>query len=285
MTTHITLWWVQNYEVVIITAQTLKSLMFYIKVGVNNQSAIYIRNFSYGAYYWISHWTCNMEQKNQFYNLLDDHISKLNKNKKSKFVIDQETYDKVLSALLLPKGSKCPDGASFKFWSNQHFKTEQIGENQLVYCKKKSCPVTTKNNIFNTIFQCHQRVGHSGHTRTYDEVKSNYSWIPRVAIELFLQTCQGCQVRVPLKKPKSAKPIISLGFLTWVQADLIDMTSRPDGEMKWILHVRDHFTKYSWTFPLTSKRAVEVAEKLTTLFCMFGPPHILQEISWRFTSN
>ena len=77
-----------------------------------------------------------MEQKNQFYKLLDDQISKLNKNKKSKFVIDQETYDKVLSALLLPKGSKCPDGASFKFWSNQHFKTEQIGENQLVYCKK-----------------------------------------------------------------------------------------------------------------------------------------------------
>ena len=65
-----------------------------------------------------------MEQKNQFYNLLDDHISKLNKNKKSKFVIDQETYDKVLSALLLPKGSKCPDGASFKFWSNQLEPTE-----------------------------------------------------------------------------------------------------------------------------------------------------------------
>ena len=100
-------------------------------------------------------------------------------------------------------------------------------------------------------------------------------------IELFLQTCQGCQVRVPLKKPKSAKPIISLGFLTRVQADLIDMISRPDGEMKWILHVRDHSTKYSWTFPLTSKRAVEVAEKLTTVFCMFGPPRILQSNNGR----
>ena len=42
-----------------------------------------------------------MEQKNQFYKLLDDQISKLNKNKKSKFVIDQETYDKVLSAIEL----------------------------------------------------------------------------------------------------------------------------------------------------------------------------------------
>ena len=117
-----------------------------------------------------------MEQKNQFYKLLDDHISKLNKNKKSKFVIDQETYDKVLSALLLPKGSKSQDGARFKFWSNQHFRIEQIGENELVYCKKTSCPVATKNNIFNTIFQCHQRVGHSGHTRTWDEVKTTHGF-------------------------------------------------------------------------------------------------------------
>ena len=48
-----------------------------------------------------------MEKKNQFYKLLDNHISKLNKKKIK--VIDQETYDKVLTALLLPKGSKCPD--------------------------------------------------------------------------------------------------------------------------------------------------------------------------------
>ena len=63
----------------------------------------------------------------------------------------------------------------------------------------------------------------------------------------------------PLKKPAAGKPTISLGFLTSLQIDLIDMRSRPDGD-KWILHIRDHFSKFSWTHPLTSKRSSEVAE-------------------------
>ena len=54
------------------------------------------------------------------------------------------------------------------------------------------------------------------------------------------------------------------------------MTSHPDGEFKWILHARDHFTKFSWTYALTSKKASWVAEKLTKLFCTFGPAKILQ---------
>ena len=67
-------------------------------------------------------------------------------------------------------------------------KLNKNGENQLVYCKKH--PALLPQRITSlTIFQCHQRVCHSGRTRTYDEVKSNYSWIPRVAIELFLNKC------------------------------------------------------------------------------------------------
>jgi hypothetical protein len=79
-----------------------------------------------------------------------------------------------------------------------------------------------------------------------------------------------------MKKPPAGKPIISLGYMTRMQIDLIDMTSRPDHDYKWILHMRDHFSKFSWTHPLTSKRAAEVAEKLVQTFCLFGAPHILQ---------
>jgi len=125
-------------------------------------------------------------------------------------------------------------------------------------CKKSTSPVVTKEDLFSTIRQCHQRVGHSGRAKTWDEISANYSWVPRVAVELFLQTCQHCSVCQPLKQPKTAQPIISLGFLTRVQIDLIDMSSKPDGDYKWILHARDHFSKFSWTFPLTSKRASEV---------------------------
>ena len=69
--------------------------------------------------------------------------------------------------------------------------------------------------------------------------------------------------------------------MTRAQVDLIDRTSRPDEDYKWILHARDHFTKYSWAYPLTSKRAEEVAEKLTEIFCNFGPAKILQSDNGR----
>ena len=39
----------------------------------------------------------------------------------------------------------------------------------------------------------------------------------------FPHTCYTCNTRQPLKKPKVGTPIISLGFLTRVQVDLIDI--------------------------------------------------------------
>ena len=58
--------------------------------------------------------------------------------------------------------------------------------------------------------------------------------------------------------------------------DLIDMTYRPDGQFKWILHVKDHFSKFSWAYPLESEKVKSVAEKLLYQFYTFGPPFILQ---------
>ena len=50
------------------------------------------------------------------------------------------------------------------------------------------------------------------------------------------------------------------------------MSSRPDQDFKWIFHMRDHFSKFSWAYPLVSKRASGVAEKLVDIFSLFGPP-------------
>jgi hypothetical protein len=55
------------------------------------------------------------------------------------------------------------------------------------------------------------------------------------------------------------------------------MSYNPDGEFKYICHVRDHFSRFSWAKALTSKRAVEVAAYLFDLFHFLGsPPTILQ---------
>ena len=58
------------------------------------------------------------------------------------------------------------------------------------------------------------------------------------------------------------------------------MRTRPDSisskDYKWILQLKDHFTKYCWTKPLEHKEAKEVYESIREIFLTFGPPHILQ---------
>ncbi|CAH1264333.1 KRBA2 [Branchiostoma lanceolatum] len=182
------------------------------------------------------------QQKAEFYRLVEEQISSLGPRKKDSYYITQERYDKALQALQLDKGVKCQDGNKFKFW----------------------------------VANCHSRVGHSRRDKTWIEIKNNYAWVRHDFIALYLSTCRECSTRVPLKKPAAGRPIIALNYMTRMQMDLIDMTSRPDEDYKWILHMRDHFSKFSWTHPLTSKRASEVAEKLMQTFCLFGSPHILQ---------
>ena len=54
------------------------------------------------------------------------------------------------------------------------------------------------------------------------------------------------------------------------------MRSIRDGEFQWILHIKDHFSKFSSAYPLCSKEAQAVADKLLQQFYSFGVPKILQ---------
>ena len=103
------------------------------------------------------------------------------------------------------------------------------------------------------------------------ELNRHYSWIPRFCIEIFLKPCVSCQIRKSLKQYVLSKPIISLGVMTRLQIDSIDMRTRPDKVSSdliyyWILNCIDHFSKFLWAFPLQNKTAVEVSTKLRELF-------------------
>ena len=72
------------------------------------------------------------------------------------------------------------------------------------------------------------------------------------------------------------KSIVSIGYLTRLQMDLIDMRNIQDGEYKWILHIKDLFTKFSWAYPLKSNETAAIAKELLQQFCLFGAPCVLQ---------
>jgi hypothetical protein len=64
------------------------------------------------------------------------------------------------------------------------------------------------------------------------------------------------------------------------------MSWNRDHEYKYILHARDHFSRFSWGYPLKTKASLEVASNLFELFTTFGAPAILQSDNGKeFTSH
>jgi hypothetical protein len=57
-------------------------------------------------------------------------------------------------------------------------------------------------------------------------------------------------------------PILSSRCLDRIQFDLMDFRTAPDKEFKWILQIKDTFSKYIWLIPLPDKEAETVAEAI-----------------------
>ncbi|CAF1235865.1 unnamed protein product, partial [Didymodactylos carnosus] len=118
-------------------------------------------------------------------------------------------------------------------------------------------------------------VGHLGRDKTWNEVKNHYSHIPLEAVCIFISLCDHCVSRKVFPKPVVGKPVVSLGFMTRMEMDLIDMRSSEFNGYKWIFHAKDHFSKYSWLHPVFTKETANVAQILKSIFFQFGPPKIL----------
>ncbi|KFZ23265.1 hypothetical protein V502_02250 [Pseudogymnoascus sp. VKM F-4520 (FW-2644)] len=71
-------------------------------------------------------------------------------------------------------------------------------------------------------------------------------------------------------------PIVTERAWEWVEIDLIYMRHEPSGQFKWILHIKDHFSKYTQLYPLKSKHAELIAEAFALFIAAFLPPNIVQ---------
>ncbi|CAF1429135.1 unnamed protein product [Rotaria sordida] len=234
----------------------------------------------------------NNDNEKTFYEKVEEHISSLNTNFRAKCVIKQKIYDDIQKCLLAPKGTS--DGfhsSTFVYWARQKFVLIKIAGIDIVACTKSKKPICVYEAFYNVITEAHHTVSHGGREKTSFELNSQYSWIPRFCIDIFLKQCIACQTRKPIKQHIPSKPIISLGVMTRLQIDLIDMRTRPDKISpdviySWILNCIDHFSKFSWAFPLKNKSTTEVGMKLRELFFVFGLPRLLHSDNGReFVSN
>ena len=224
-------------------------------------------------------------EEKSFYSLLNIYKDSL--KYPAKAMISFEYYQKIMYALKQQKSGKAI-GLDPKFhgWCKKHFKIDVISTTEILCSVKNGRRIVVVESYFSILKNTHETTGHGGRDKMRFEINQHYYWLPSHVIDLFLQCCSSCQIRKSFKKPVVSTAIISVGFLTRLQMDLIDLRTRPDKDFQWILHCRDHYSKYSWAYPLRSKEADFIADHLTSLFYQFGPCQILQSDNGReFTAN
>ena len=141
--------------------------------------------------------------------------------------------------------------------------------------------VIPKRDLFKTLTDAHSAIAHRGRDKTEHYVRERYSGINQEVTELFVSLCILHQsqrsVTSYMKKPV-VKPIAADGFLMHVEIDLTDFRNLPcscSPSHNWVLHINDHYSKYSWLIPLMSKTCEQVVQALQNVFFMFGFPKTL----------
>ena len=88
--------------------------------------------------------------------------------------------------------------------------------------------------------------------------------------------CQICNVNSANREPLTITPIKSRRVLDRVYIDLMDFTLQPDtqasGVFKWVLQIKDHFSRMIWLYPLLAKTSAKVARCLSEWFSHYGSP-------------
>ena len=152
-----------------------------------------------------------------------------------------ENYNFMLKFLKTHKGVSI-NGVhpSLKQRIQDKYEIRSIGGNELICSQSSHLPLLIKEDAQNVILAVHSE-SHYGVQRTYKKIKSQYHHVPFELVRNFIESCMTCNSRQVKKKPPAGNPIICNGIMERVQADLIDMSSSPDLEYKYILQVNHRF--------------------------------------------
>lgn len=136
--------------------------------------------------------------------------------------------------------------------------------------------VVPESEAFDIIVNEHLQLLHAGRDKVLAAIQQKYYGISRLEVAFILKLCKNCALNRPAATKAPLVPIVSGRAWERVQIDLIDMRHEPSGQFKWILHIKDHFSKYTQLYPLKSKHAEPIATAFALFIAAFLPPKIMQ---------
>ncbi|KFY32501.1 hypothetical protein V493_00138 [Pseudogymnoascus sp. VKM F-4281 (FW-2241)] len=159
--------------------------------------------------------------------------------------------------------------------TNFHLIDEKLYRNPDI-AHKEPRYVVLENEALDLIISEHLQLLHAGRDKVWASIQQKYYGISRQEVAFVLKLCKNCVLNRPATTKAPLVPIISSQAWERVQIDLIDMRHEPSGQYKWILHIKDHFSKYTQLYPLKSKHAEPIAECFAQFIAAFLPPKIMQ---------
>ena len=115
----------------------------------------------------------------------------------------------------------------------------------------------------------HKGMGsHKAPRKMFDDLRQGFRGFNFFMCEKVCSECKICQEAKRKKKNNRPvyMPIRATNILAHVQADLIDFRSVPvthlDQEYKWLLVIKDNYSKFTWTQPLRNKSSNEVSSAI-----------------------
>lgn len=236
--------------------------------------------------------------KTRFYGRLEEFIGDLKTTTDNTNYFSDETYSKFLKET--KEALEKLKSPTFKYLTEKdkrrlrRFNICTIsGEDRLIEGNGVGNPPPTTmkffvkvGDLYDVILEAHLATEHKGRNVLQDALGKKYANVTKVAIQKFLDLCPTC-----LKKKRTkrrglvVRPMVFNQLNDRMQIDLVDMQTMADGEWKWILVCQDHLTKFIHLRPLKSKRAIEVAEHVLSIFLVFGAPTVLQSDNGREFCN
>ena len=161
---------------------------------------------------------------------------------------------------------------------NTPIKRKKIEHPKPAYCKVVCRP----EEIFDAIDSCHREAAHKKVAPTYNLVCDYYYNITKNMVDRFVKLCPVCNVKPARTKKQvsgAVHPLHSFQYRVRFQADLIDFNNNPQRDIdgvvrRWVLVIKDHFTKYAWCRPLRRKTSRLVKHELVKLLNEVGWPLI-----------
>ena len=120
-------------------------------------------------------------------------------------------------------------------------------------------------------------LGHYQAASTYDKIKNDFIW--KNMIEDIINTvkeCLTCQRHQKVKPINhSAQALAVSGIFDRIGIDLVFGLPVTEEGYKGILVITEYLTKFPCAYPIKSKQAEEIAEKLWEFISYFGPPKVI----------